>query len=135
MELRDLVRQYDQTEDDLKALQNVGQILGEVLKQIDSDRFIVKAARGPRYVVGCRENLDKAQLKAGTRIALDVTTFTIMRLLPRRRASQMVFNMLNELAGGVTYADIGGSNEQIRELREVIEATVDESRAVQKSGD
>jgi len=33
----------------------------------------------------------------------------------------MVFNMLNQDPGKITYSDIGGLNEQIRELREVIE--------------
>jgi len=40
---------------------------------------IVKATNGPRYVVGCRRQLDKSKLKAGTRVALDMTTLTIMR--------------------------------------------------------
>jgi len=31
-------RDYDKTEDDLKALQSVGQIIGEVLKQLDEER-------------------------------------------------------------------------------------------------
>eukprot|EP00470_Lotharella_oceanica_P000548 CAMPEP_0170171176 /NCGR_PEP_ID=MMETSP0040_2-20121228/4286_1 /TAXON_ID=641309 /ORGANISM="Lotharella oceanica, Strain CCMP622" /LENGTH=389 /DNA_ID=CAMNT_0010411065 /DNA_START=37 /DNA_END=1206 /DNA_ORIENTATION=- len=118
--MQDLNRQYNKTEDDLKAVQNVGQIIGEVLKQLDDERFIVKASSGPRYVVGCRNKVTKAKLKAGTRVALDMTTLTIMRLLPRE-VDPMVYNMLNESPGTVTYADIGGVSEQIRELREVIE--------------
>lgn len=61
----------------------MGQIIGDVLKQLDDDRFIVKASSGPRYVVGCRNKLDKAALKPGTRVSLDMTTLTIMRKLPR----------------------------------------------------
>lgn len=30
--------EYDKTEDDLKALQSVGQIVGEVLRQLDEER-------------------------------------------------------------------------------------------------
>jgi 26S proteasome regulatory subunit T4 len=55
------------------------QIVGEVLKQLTEDKFIVKATNGPRYVVGCRRQLDKTKLKSGTRVALDMTTLTIMR--------------------------------------------------------
>ncbi len=43
----------------------------------------MKASSGPRYVVGCRTKVDKAKLKPGTRVALDMTTLTIMRALPR----------------------------------------------------
>ncbi len=31
-------KEYDKTEDDLKALQSVGQIIGEVLRQLDDER-------------------------------------------------------------------------------------------------
>jgi 26S proteasome regulatory subunit T4 len=91
-----------------------------VLKQIDEDRLIVKASSGPRYVVGCRTKVDKAALKAGTRVALDMTTLTIMRALPRE-VDPTVYHMLNEDAGKISFSSIGGLNDEIRELREVIE--------------
>jgi 26S proteasome regulatory subunit T4 len=113
-------KEYNKSEDDLKALQSAGQILGEVLRQLDEDRFIVKASNGPRYVVGCRTKVDKKQLKQGTRVALDMTTLTIMRNLPRE-VDPLVFNMLKEDPGNVAYGEIGGLGEQIRQLREVVE--------------
>eukprot|EP01006_Ploeotia_vitrea_P036937 TRINITY_DN66078_c3_g1_i1.p2 TRINITY_DN66078_c3_g1~~TRINITY_DN66078_c3_g1_i1.p2 ORF type:complete len:402 (+),score=227.36 TRINITY_DN66078_c3_g1_i1:31-1236(+) len=118
--LRELTAKFDKTEKDLQAVQNVGQMIGEVLKQLDEDKFIVKASNGPRYVVGCRTKVDKTKLKQGARVALDITTLTIMRLLPRE-VDPLVHNMLTADPGKITYADIGGLNEQIRELREVIE--------------
>jgi len=118
--LKELKKQYDKTEDDLKALQSAGQIIGEVLKQLDEERFIVKASSGPRYVVGCRNRVDKSKLNAGTRVALDMTTLTIMKALPRE-VDPVVFHMLAEDPGNVDYSSIGGLSEQIRELREVIE--------------
>jgi len=119
--VKDLVARYQKTEDDLSALQSVGQIIGDVLKRLDSERFIVKASSGPRYVVGCRSRLNHDKLKPGTRVALDMTTLTIMRILPRE-VDPTVFHMQSsEEDGGVSFADIGGLNEQVRELREVIE--------------
>ncbi len=97
-EAKKLEKDYDKTEDDLKALQSCGMIIGEVihvrcihpashhksihpltghsflhllslsptlslppmsqvLRQLDEDRFIVKASSGPRYVVGCRKKV------------------------------------------------------------------------------
>ena len=120
-DVRGLVGRYNKTEDDLTALQSVGQIIGDVLKRLDESRFIVKASSGPRYVVGCRTRLNRHKLKPGTRVALDMTTLTIMRLLPRE-VDPTVFHMqAGSDDGGVSFSDIGGLNEQIRELREVIE--------------
>lgn len=76
-ELRELSKDYDKSEDDLKALQSgVGQIVGEVLRQLTEEKcmtfllvikpslslslyllVIVKASNGPRYVVGCRRQV------------------------------------------------------------------------------
>merc|ERR1719219_2510283 len=115
-----LQKDHKQSEDNLKALQSVGQIVGEVLKQLTEEKYIVKATNGPRYVVGCRRTVDRSKVKQGTRVALDMTTLTIMRCLPRE-VDPLVYNMSHEDPGSVNYAEIGGLGEQIRELREVIE--------------
>ncbi|KAI8839041.1 P-loop containing nucleoside triphosphate hydrolase protein [Chytriomyces cf. hyalinus JEL632] len=118
--LRALEKDYDKTEDDIKALQSVGQMIGEVLKQLTDEKFIVKVSSGPRYVVGCRNKVQKDKLKQGVRVALDITTLTIMRILPRE-VDPLVYNMSTEDPGNITFAGVGGLGEQIRELREVIE--------------
>jgi len=104
----------------MKNVQTMGQNIGEVLKQLDEDRFLIKATSGPRYVVGCRTGVDKEKLKSGDRVALDMATMIIMRKLPRE-VDPRVFNMLTEDPGEISYTNIGGLSEQIRELREVIE--------------
>ncbi|VDM61848.1 unnamed protein product [Angiostrongylus costaricensis] len=116
----ELQKTFDKCENDIKSLQSVGQIVGEVLKQLTEEKFIVKATNGPRYVVGCRRSINKEQLKQGTRVALDMTTLTIMRQLPRE-VDPLVYKMSHEDPGNITYADVGGLAEQIRELREVVE--------------
>ncbi|KAB1203786.1 hypothetical protein CJ030_MR8G003338 [Morella rubra] len=118
--LRTSKKEFNKTEDDLKSLQSVGQIIGEVLRPLDNERLIVKASSGPRYVVGCRSKVDKEKLTAGTRVVLDMTTLTIMRALPRE-VDPVVYNMLHEDPGNVSYSAVGGLSDQIRELRESIE--------------
>ena len=138
-EVKVVKKEFDKTEDDLKALQSVGQIIGEVLRQLDEERcapplrpahllicrrrrrrrrrataialraaVIVKASSGPRYVVGCRNKIEKAKLVQSTRVSLDMTTLTIMRALPRE-VDPVVFNMLTEDPGNVSYGDVGGA--------------------------
>lgn len=38
LDIKGLQRDYDTSEDNIKALQSVGQIIGEVLKQLDEER-------------------------------------------------------------------------------------------------
>lgn len=46
-QVKDLKKEYDKTEDDLKALQSVGQIIGEVLRQLDDERCEYARLSGP----------------------------------------------------------------------------------------
>ncbi|RXK37342.1 26S protease regulatory subunit 10B [Tremella mesenterica] len=158
--IKALQTDYNKTEDDIKALQSVGQIIGEILKQLDDQRYseliyetplllrsnlslslheginraskgnidfakpttvIVKASSGPRYVVSYRPTLPVSKkLKTGVRVSLDMTTLTIMRILPRE-VDPLVYNMSLEDPGSASFAGIGGLGDQVRELREVIE--------------
>merc|ERR1719168_120031 len=117
----------------MKNVQTMGQNIGEVLKQLDEDRFLIKATSGPRYVVGCRTGVDKEKLKPGDRVALDMATMIIMRKLPRE-VDPRVFNMLTEDPGEVSYTNIGGLTEQIRQMREVIELPLTNPELFQRVG-
>ena len=72
-------------------------------------------------------------MKQGTRVTLDMTTLTIMRMLPRE-VDPMVYNMSLEDPGKINFAGIGGLNEQIRELREVIELPLKNPELFQRVG-
>jgi len=132
-QLNEFTKDYEKSENNLKALQSVGQIVGEVLKQLTEEKYIVKATNGPRYVVGIRRGIDKAKLRQGTRVALDMTTLTIMRMLPRE-VDPLVYNMSHEDPGNISYSQIGGLAEQIRELREVIELPLINPELFQRVG-
>uniref|UniRef100_A0A672FIJ7 AAA+ ATPase domain-containing protein n=1 Tax=Salarias fasciatus TaxID=181472 RepID=A0A672FIJ7_SALFA len=118
-QLREQTKQYEKSENDLKALQSVGQIVGEVLKQLTEEKFIVKATNGPRYVVGCRRQVTGVCFSC--------------RYLPRE-VDPLVYNMSHEDPGSVSYSEIGGLSEQIRELREVIELPLTNPELFQRVG-
>ena len=67
--------------------------------------------------------MPKHKLKQGVRVSLDMTTLTIMRILPRE-VDPLVYNMSMEDPGAASFAGIGGLGDQIRELREVIELPI-----------
>jgi len=120
-QVKTLQTEYNNTEEQVKSLQSVGQISGEVMRQISDDKFMIKASSGPRYLVGIRTNIDKTKLKVGSRVALDMTTLTIMRMLPRE-VDPMVYNMKSTVEDAqISFQEVGGLQEQLRQLREVIE--------------
>jgi len=101
-------------------LECIAQLVGEVLQKLTDEKIMVKAASGPRYVVGVRPKIDKSKLKPGVRVTLDMTTYTIMQILPRE-VDPTVHNMVAEDPGAIKYGDVGGLTDQIRDLRETIE--------------
>ena len=112
--------EFEKTEKYLKNLECIAQLVGEVLQKLTDEKIMIKAASGPRYVVGCRPKIDKEKLKPGTRVTLDMSTYTIMQILPRE-VDPTVHNMVAEDPGAIKYSDVGGLTDQIRDLRETIE--------------
>ncbi|KAI3923978.1 hypothetical protein MKW92_031532 [Papaver armeniacum] len=112
--LRSAKKEHEKTEDNLKSLQNAGQLVGEVLSRLDNERLIVKVSRGPRRVVGCRSKVNKEILTAGTRVSFDITTLTIMHDLPREA--------------------VGGLSDQIREVKECIDLPLMNPELFQRVG-
>ncbi|KAL0248847.1 hypothetical protein GEMRC1_004081 [Eukaryota sp. GEM-RC1] len=111
---------YERSEDHLRALQCCGQLIGELLRQIDEDRYAVRALSGSRYVVGCKKNIDRDKLVSGARVALDISTLTIMRILPRE-VDPSVHHMITEDPGQIGFSSVGGLADQLRQVREVVE--------------
>lgn len=111
-------------EDKINALLSVGEFIGEVLKPDGDDRYIVKSLSGARHLVGCRQGISREQLNFGARVALDLTTFTIVKVLPREvnsRIFSMQFSSDEKESQSVSFQDVGGLQEQMRLMREVVE--------------
>jgi 26S proteasome regulatory subunit T4 len=119
-EFNEMSAKCNKLEENLKSLQNSGQLIGEILKHMEDDKYIVKLLNGPRYVVTCKKAINKDDLKVGVRISLDFSTLTIMRILPRE-IDPAVYNMMMEDPGNVPYSEVGGLGDQIRDLRECVE--------------
>lgn len=128
-----LMKDYNKTEDHLKAIQSVGMLIGEVVSAQTEDKYLVKISSGSRYVVGVRPTLSKELLTTGTRVTLDITTLTIMKAL-KREVDPMVHKMLTEDPGKVAYEDIGGLQDALRTLRETIELPISNPELFKRVG-
>lgn len=108
----------------VRTVHSVGQMVGEIITKMSDEKFIVKSSQGPRYVVGARKSLDRNKLVAGARVALDITTMTIMKIL-NREIDPTIFAMAEENPGDVDFSSIGGLGDQVRQLKEIITLPLD----------
>ncbi len=91
-----------------------------VLEVLDDNRAIVKSTTGPNLIVTISNRVDRSKLLPGTHVALNNRGSTIVEVLPVRE-DPYVRGMEVIEKPNVTYNDIGGLDEQIREIREVVE--------------
>ncbi|MCS7367250.1 MAG: proteasome-activating nucleotidase [archaeon YNP-WB-062] len=83
-------------------------------------RALVKSSSGPILIVNILESIDKSKLKPGASVALNQRGSAIIEVLPRVDDPQVrAFEIIEK--PNVTYNDIGGLDEQIEELKEVVE--------------
>ncbi|MDI6820125.1 MAG: proteasome-activating nucleotidase [Candidatus Hodarchaeaceae archaeon] len=95
-------------------------IAATLLDILPDGRAIVRSSTGPHFIVSISQFINPEDLRPGARVALNQRTFSIMEVLPSKK-DPLVLGMEIEEAPDVTYDDVGGLEEQIREIRETVE--------------
>merc|ERR1719217_1075345 len=89
-------------------------------EMIDDNHAIVSSSVGPEYYVSILSFVDKSQLEPGCSILMHNKVNSIVGLLADE-ADPMVSVMKVEKAPLESYADIGGLEDQIQEIKEAVE--------------
>ena len=95
-------------------------IIGTITDVIDTNRVIVRSSAGPRFLVRSSQNINAEELKAGVRCTLNQQSLAIVELLPTSFDAQ-IYGMEVVDSPQETYADIGGLEAQITEIKEAVE--------------
>ncbi|MDO9035344.1 MAG: proteasome-activating nucleotidase [Methanoregula sp.] len=95
-------------------------IIGTITDIVDSTRVIVRSSAGPRFMVRSSPSVNADDLKPGVRCTLNQQSLAIVELLPNSFDAQ-VYGMELVDSPAETYADIGGLQDQINEIREAVE--------------
>ena len=120
MKLEQKVKNLRNELDQLNSLPLITGIIIDILDD-NSDRVIVKCSRGPEYVLSCSYKVRKKRLTPGMRVALNERYLAIMELLPSELDPFIKGMELIDSIPDITYNDIGGLEDQIREIREIVE--------------
>jgi proteasome regulatory subunit len=138
MELREQLRQTDadkryietkkmQYEREIRKLKSESEqlrspplIIGTITDVIDTNRVIVRSSAGPRFLVRSSQNINPEDVKAGVRCTLNQQSLAIVELLPTSFDAQ-IYGMEVVDSPQETYADIGGLEAQITEIKEAVE--------------
>lgn len=91
-----------------------------VINVLDDGRVIVKSSTGPNLIVKVMSNIPLEKIRPGQHVALNNRGSTIVDVLPEYE-DPYVKSMEVIERPNITFDDIGGLKDQIRELREVVE--------------
>ncbi|KAI7878965.1 26S proteasome subunit P45 [Lichtheimia hyalospora FSU 10163] len=94
--------------------------VGTLEEIIDDDHVIVSSSVGPEYYVSVMSFVDKDQLEPGCSVLLHHKTMAVVGVL-QDDTDPMVSVMKLEKAPTESYADIGGLETQIQEIKEAVE--------------
>ncbi|MGP8158664.1 MAG: proteasome-activating nucleotidase [Thermoplasmata archaeon] len=119
-EILRLQREVKRLKTELDRLRYPPLIVGSVRDVLTDGRVIVKSSTGPDFVVNSAETVEHGKITVGSRVALNKQTLAVMGILP---ASLDPLVTASEIVDKppVTYEDIGGLSDQIREIREAVE--------------
>ena len=110
--------------EELQILQEPSSNVAEVVKVMGRDRALVKMNPDGKYYVEIDvKNVPVSQLKAGTRVALKSDSYLMYKILPSK-VDPLVSLMMVEKVPESTYDMIGGLDNQIKEIKEVIELPI-----------
>ncbi|KAF1797469.1 26S proteasome subunit P45 [Mucor lusitanicus] len=94
--------------------------VGSLEEIIDDDHVIVSSATGPEYYVSVMSFVDKDLLEPGCSVLLHHKTMSVVGVLGDD-TDPMVSVMKLEKAPTESYADIGGLEQQVQEIKEAVE--------------
>ena len=108
--------------EEMRHLLKGASLVGEVVKVLSKDSVLVKASTDGKYIVKVDKKIKIEELKPNMRVTLGNNKI-IERILPSR-VDPLVSLMRVENVPDSTYDNVGGLDQQIKEIREVIELPI-----------
>jgi proteasome regulatory subunit len=95
-------------------------LIGSIEDVIDERRVVIRSSTGPSFLVYTSEHIPSEKLTVGTRVALNKATLSVISVIPEAYDPTVVAAEISEKPA-VTFDDIGALQQQIREIKEMVE--------------
>ncbi|MFX1238166.1 MAG: proteasome-activating nucleotidase [Promethearchaeota archaeon] len=128
-ELDDLKIEFNQ----LRTPPLITGVITDVLDE-NNERLVISTYSGQSYVVIASKKIRDENLYPGLNVALNQHNYSVMEILPSSTDPFIKGMELNDLIPDITYADIGGLDEEINEVREAVELPLLKPHLFEKIG-
>jgi proteasome regulatory subunit len=113
-------REVRKLKSEIEQLRSPPLVIGTVTDVVDSNRVIIRSSAGPRFLVRSSMCIDPDKLKPGVRCTLNQQSLAVIDILPESYDAA-VYGMEVVETPDESYADIGGLDRQIMEIKEAVE--------------
>lgn len=119
-EVKGLTKEVSRLNIELEKVRHPPLIVGHVVDVLADGRLIVKSSTGPHFVVPAADFVEKEEVTVGARVSLNQQNLTIVGVLPSGRDAVVRRSQVASKPD-VTYEDIGGLDDVLRQVRETVE--------------
>ncbi|CXJ29144.1 26S protease regulatory subunit 8, putative [Plasmodium berghei] len=109
--------------DEIQYLLEAASYVGEIAKPMGKNKVLVKINPEGKYVVDIASHIDITKCTPNTRVALYNDSYKLHKILPSK-VDPLVSLMKVEKVPDSTYEMVGGLDQQVKEVKEVIELPV-----------
>ena len=139
-ERRDWFFERDRLQREIQALRTEVEKLtvppyieGNITDVLEDGRAVVKSSTGPSLIVNVLKDVDVKKLTPSKRVALSQRNFAVLEVLPDS-LDMYVKAMEVVETPKVSYTDIGGLKDQIRDIKELVELPLLKPEVFEKVG-
>ncbi|MDW7727272.1 MAG: proteasome-activating nucleotidase [Candidatus Methanoperedens sp.] len=126
-------RELRQLKSELEKLKTPPHVVGTVMDVLENGKIIIRSSNGPQFVVNASQLLNSSELIPGTQVSLNYQTLAVIGILPPSR-NPLVCGMEVIDPSESSYSDVGGLDDQIREVRETVEYPLTRPEAFERIG-
>ena len=120
---RQLEGKIKELKGEINSFKKTPLVLATVTEVFDDTKIGIQGAVGHEFLVTCPGSINRDLLEPGARVALNQNNLTVVNVFPAKKDKDVSAMEIDEKPN-VTYADIGGLDTQITEIKETVELPI-----------
>ena len=131
-ELSQLKKRVNRLDEEIRSLRTPPYIIGNI-QDVIGEKVVVRSSNGTIFLVSKNPRIDNSKILPGVRVSMNQDTLAVIDILE---------DAFDPLVSGaeiiekpnINYSDLGGLDEQIREVRDAIELSLENPESFEKFG-
>lgn len=131
-ELNQLKKRINRLDEEIRSLRTPPYIIGNV-QDIVGEKVVVRSSNGTIFLVSKNPRIDTSKIQPGARVSMNQDTLAVIDILDEAFDPLVSGAEIIEKPN-INYSDLGGLDEQIREVRDAIELSLEKPEEFEKFG-